>query len=302
VRTVLDALGWAAVGDLDGPALDDWVGGLDVSARTRQSYHQAVRAFARWLLRRGHGHARAVADLEAVSGAGERHRRALTAGELARLLAVAVDRPLNEARLIRWGPRAGATDRKLKAAEVARLIALGANNRLLYWTAATTGLRAAELRSLRVSDLSLAGADPRVRLPGSETKNGQPVSLPLRSDLAGELAAWLDGRKARPGDRVFRVPNRTADELRRDLRAAGIPLADGRGRVVDFHSLRGTFATLLAVGGVPALTAKKLMRHSTIRLTLDLYADAAQADDRAAIDGLPSPARPAPGTDPPTSA
>jgi integrase len=300
VRVAFSALGWTTTLDLDHATLEDWLSGLTVAPRTRQSYQQAVRAFARWLARRGHRQASDVAGMMPVSGASERLRRALTVDELARLLAVAPGRPLTEARLIRWGPRAGATDRRLKAKEVSRLAALGVNNRLLYWTAATTGLRAAELRALRASDLALTSESPRVRLPGSETKSGEPVSLPLRSDLAGELAAWLAGRQAGPDDRVFRVPRRTADELRRDLRAAGIAEKDGRGRVVDFHSLRGTFATLLAVRGVPALTAKKLMRHSTIRLTLDLYADADQADERAAVDCLPS-LGPAPETDTPNS-
>ena len=59
--------------------------------------------------------------------------------------------------------------------------------------------------------------------------------------------------------------------IRRDLDEAGIPYRDDAGRVADFHSLRHTFITNLARGGVHPKVAQALARHSTITLTMDRY-------------------------------
>lgn len=47
---------------------------------------------------------------------------------------------------------------------------------------------------------------------------------------------------------VFRVPIELVKILNRDLKRAGIPKFNERGRVLDVHCLRGTFATLLSKG------------------------------------------------------
>lgn len=46
---------------------------------------------------------------------------------------------------------------------------------------------------------------------------------------------------------------------------------DDAGRVLDFHALRATFASLLAASGCHQKAAQELMRHSTITLTMDTY-------------------------------
>ena len=48
----------------------------------------------------------------------------------------------------------------------------------------------------------------------------------------------------------------------RDLKLAGIPKRDDRGRTLDVHALRTTFGTLLSQGGVALRTAQAAMRHS----------------------------------------
>jgi len=55
-----------------------------------------------------------------------------------------------------------------------------------------------------------------------------------------------------------------------DLQEAGLPPETGSGRL-DFHSLRGTYATLLARVGVNLQTAQALMRHSDPKLTAKTY-------------------------------
>ena len=43
------------------------------------------------------------------------------------------------------------------------------------------------------------------------------------------------------------------------------------GLVADFHALRHTFMTNLAIAGVHPKTAQMLARHSTIAMTMDRY-------------------------------
>ena len=72
---------------------------------------------------------------------------------------------------------------------------------------------------------------------------------------------------------VFTVPAKLVRILDRDLKAAGIPKRDERGRTVDVHAMRHTFGTLLSKGGVTPRTAQAAMRHSTIDLTMNVYTD-----------------------------
>lgn len=70
--------------------------------------------------------------------------------------------------------------------------------------------------------------------------------------------------------------------LRDDLARAGIEVETAAG-VVDFHSLRVTFITNLARGGVHP----KVARHSTIELTMQTYTKLDASEQRAGIDALP---------------
>ena len=76
--------------------------------------------------------------------------------------------------------------------------------------------------------------------------------------------------------------------LAEDLKAAGIAGTDDAGRVVDVYSLRMTFATLMAKGGVPQRIAQELMRHSAPRLTANVYTKLQLHDTRGALDALPA--------------
>jgi integrase len=76
--------------------------------------------------------------------------------------------------------------------------------------------------------------------------------------------------------------------LNRDLKAAGIPKVDERGRQVDVHALRHTFGTLLSKAGVAPRTAQAAMRHSRIDLTMNVYTDPRLLDVAGAMETLPS--------------
>ncbi len=62
----------------------------------------------------------------------------------------------------------------------------------------------------------------------------------------------------------------------------------------DWHSLRHSFITNLAAGGVAPKLAQTLARHSTITLTLDRYTHTFSGDDAAALLALPDLDRPEP--------
>lgn len=75
--------------------------------------------------------------------------------------------------------------------------------------------------------------------------------------------------------------------LDRDLKLAGIPKRDERGRTVDVHAMRHTFGSLLSKGGVPLRTAQAAMRHSDPSLTANVYTDPRVLDIHGAVESLP---------------
>ena len=70
------------------------------------------------------------------------------------------------------------------------------------------------------------------------------------------------------------------------LRAAGILRVDGHGPL-DIHCLRHTFATFLARNGISPAVAQKLLRHSDIRLTVNIYTHLDLPDTADAVAALP---------------
>lgn len=154
-------------------------------------------------------------------------------------------------------------------------------NTVLYETAIQTGFRSKELSSIRPEHLQ----DDHIYLPGSATKNRKPAKQYITNELRSKLDECLP----------FVVPDeeRLADLLRGDLAKARVlflkclPGDDAEakekiakdflkptnalGHVLDFHSLRHTCGAWLAIAGVNIKVIQKVMRHSTITLTLDTY-------------------------------
>lgn len=87
---------------------------------------------------------------------------------------------------------------------------------------------------------------------------------------------------------VFRGRALKMDTLRHDLSAAGIVCQDEQGRRVDLHALRVTFGTNLVLSGAHPRVAQELMRHSDIRLTMEIYTDASKLPLAGGVAGLPS--------------
>lgn len=79
------------------------------------------------------------------------------------------------------------------------------------------------------------------------------------------------------------------DALHRDPKAAGIAKMDERGRIVDFHSFRHSFAQRLKEAGIPFAVAMRMMRHSDPKLLAAVYGDqngCALTEHAAKLPGL----------------
>jgi len=88
-------------------------------------------------------------------------------------------------------------------------------------------------------------------------------------------------------ERVFKRGMPDMDTFRRDLASAGIQYVDNQGRFADFHALRKTFSTLLAVVGIAERVRMELNRHSDPKLTAHTYTDASLLPLSAAVEMLP---------------
>ncbi len=135
-----------------------------------------------------------------------------------------------------------------------------------YATAYFAGLRRSEIKKLTWGDVDLERGVVVVR---EGKAKGRVDELPLHDELRAQLLATRP-EKPHPATRVFAtVPTNKA--RRKDFRLAGIVLLDDADRVADLHSLRSTLATDLARRGVAPQIAQKLLRHSTINLTMRHY-------------------------------
>ncbi len=255
-----------------------------VSLRSVHHYTRAVKAFSRWLWRDGRAREDALAHLTSQNpDADRRHeRRSLSPDELARVFQAAESGPV-----------------VLKVS--------GPDRAALYRVAAGTGFRANELRSLTPESFDLDADPPTVTVKAAYSKRRRDDAQPIRPDLAEALRPWVASKA--PGRPVFGdLTKHTANLIRRDLEAAGLPYRDASNRVADFHALRHSYITALAMSRAPVKVIQSLARHSTPVLTLGTYAHVGLYDQSAALDALPGPAVPRPepatmaatGTDPVT--
>jgi len=233
-----------------------------------QNYHlRDLKGFARWCVKDGRLDASPIEHLRPLDAAKVRagrchERRALTIEEGRRLLEVTAVASEHH----------GMT---------------GHDRALLYRLALETGLRSSELRSLERGSFDLDSDQLSVTVRSGYTKNRQEATLPLRPETAQMLRPHLATRL--PSAPVFSMPDArdVAAMLREDLAAAEIADRDELNRVVDFHALRHTTGTWLAASGVHPKLAQRILRHSTITLTMDRYSHAYRVDEVKAVNMLP---------------
>jgi len=177
--------------------------------------------------------------------------------------------------------------RALTLEEVRNLLKFAPHFRaVVYLVAIYTGLRRKELNHLKWGDLHLDLPQPIVCAPASITKNKKEAKLPLRPEVVEAL--WsIRPADATPFQWVFHSQVPRVRTLQKDLSRAGIVFIDDSGRRLDFHALRATFCTMLAVNNVPLTDAMHLMRHSDPKLTMKIYTDASQLALHESLAQLP---------------
>jgi len=186
----------------------------------------------------------------------------------------------------------------------------GPERAMLYRLAAESGLRANELRSLKVSSFDLDSC--MVSVLAAYSKHRRDDTLTLKQETTQELKAYFSGKL--PSARAFNMPEKTAKMLRADLAAARkgwieqagqddklkqerqkssfLAYVDDAGRYADFHSIRHTCGSLLAAAGVNPKVAQEIMRHSDINLTMSRYSHVYRGQVSQAVENLPDFSRP----------
>jgi len=254
-----------------------------ISAKTSNDYIQAVKQFCKWMMKDKRAAINPLEPLEKQGTQNDRRhtRRAMTLEEIGYLLGWLENKA---------GKKCGLT---------------GGDRALIYRLALTTGLRKSEIEALTVDCIDFQGKS--LTLAGAYTKNRQAANLPLKEDVCEALKRFVAGKLQ--GAKVFRLPEKASRLIKLDMtgardhwlkQAEKNPEEHKRREesdflkditdegLIDFHSLRHTFGTMLAKSGAHPKTAQALMRHSTIALTMDRYTHSIREAETAAIADLPA--------------
>ncbi len=255
--------------------------GKAISPRTKQHHLKACKQFASWMLKDGQATTNPLLYLTTdIPVETQNPRRALTQDEIQVLL--------------------NYTEKAISIGDMT-----GRERALVYRLAMETGLRANELRSLK--RLSFSKTDMTVKVEAKYTKNRKEAIQPVKPATMEAILQYLILRV--PNARAFRLPNNNLSKFfKRDIEAARdewiqavindpkeylrriesdfLKLKTKAGKL-DFHALRHTFGSLLAASGVHPKTAQKLMRHSDINLTMNIYTHVQESETQAAVDKLP---------------
>jgi len=264
VQYVLDLAKIKRIADLSLSDVQEVIARIrqDQSTGTANTYVQGLKSFSRWLWRDKRAREHYLVDLASKDAKNDRRhvRRRMTAEEVMAVIEAAAS-----------GPDAGNLS--------------GPDRAVLYHLAHGTGFRAKELRTLTPERFRLNVDPPTVTVLACYSKNGQEAIQPIAMALADRLRPWLALRpEGRP---VFEgMSIRTADMLRVDLEAAGIPYETSDG-VADFHASRGTYISNLVSSGASVKTCQTLARHANPALTIGIYAKASLHDISGAVENLP---------------
>lgn len=278
-------LGWwqnrlkiTCMGDLDGilPRVESALrelkdggcrgNGITLSGKTLKNYAETLHSFCGWAVKRGYLSENPIRDISNFDDSPKTMRRAPSVDDIHRIIEVAPE-----------------------------------HRKILYATAALTGLRAGELRSLTPEcvDTELGV----LYLDAAWTKNRKAAVQPIPKDLAvrlrdygasGDAAKLYRNQYGRHDARLQEIPENPllfvsthpSRELDVDLKKAGIPKhMPGEGKL-DFHCFRVAFITGVIEAGADVKEAQELARHSNPNLTLNIYARARRESLAAVVNKM----------------
>jgi integrase len=188
----------------------------------------------------------------------------------------------------------------LEVSEMQAIITeLQLRERVLLFLDMVTGLRRGELAGLRWSDIDFKELQINVtrsvvdQVVGrcKTESSGKPV--PVDENTAEDLREWYRHTPYRsPDDWVFATNSSRAGEKRgkQPLWLSSImryhvqPVIKrlGINKRVSWHTFRRTYTSLLHANGEDVKVVQELLRHSSVKVTMDIYAQAQMPAKRAA--------------------
>ena len=245
--------------DADPHILNQWLTGLNVSARTQNYARQSVLGLLRW----------------AVSY----NRMAIN--------------PCPTGLVPKQNEN---TDRrKLSRAmhfeDFKKLISVAPPHRQAYYfIAAFMGLRWREIARLHWHDFDFDAGVATVQ--ANQTKNKKKAELPIPDPVIQSLIAIRPENvdlstkifNSEPTLRTWKLDLIKADIVSKDKKGKLIGYADDQGRIIDRKCLRLSFGTWLKLAGVDLRDAQKLLRHHDPALTSNIYTDVRLVDLKAASE------------------
>jgi integrase len=165
----------------------------------------------------------------------------------------------------------------LSPAQVKDLLSIAARyptQRLRILLAVTTGLRRGDIEAIRIGDIHF----DRNTIATHNRKAGKamaerPMPEQIMTELASHVASLQAGQEKLFADRF------SPKKWKKICKLAGLS-------GLKFHDLRKTFASLLAQRGVSTAVTQRLLEHSSLQLTNEVYTNVDPVL-REAIDLLP---------------
>src|SRR5215470_9704077 len=201
----------------------------------------------------------------------------------------------NPIHLVRQGAKRRIAPSVLTPAEIKALLnSLGLRERALVLIAASTGLRQSELFAVKWGDIDFAQNTMNVTrsivygvVGPCKTESSQKL-VPVHPIVLRTLGEWKQVcRYNKPDDWVFasrrhrgRKPIWGQAILRRYIRPAA--QRAGVQKQFGWHTFRHTYSTLLRSVGTEFKVMPELLRHSSVRSTLDVYTQAISPAKHAA--------------------
>ncbi len=176
------------------------------------------------------------------------------------------------------------------------------HRRLLYEVAACSGLRENELRQLTPRHLDRDNCAIVIERKWDKGRKDRLQYVP--QELMRRLVEFVDSGRVRtlyekaliqqgtraklkdvPDNALLYVLRNSAERLKADLKAVGIPVKTEAGKL-DFHALRTAYINLVIETGADLKTAQTMARHATPELTMNVYGRSRDVACRAATEAV----------------
>lgn len=209
------------------------------------------------------------------------------------------DDEANPMKYVRQGAKRQNIPVKLEVGQFQLLFnALKQRERTMVLLDCGSGLRRGELIGLKWNDIDFAKKQMNVTrsvvemISGNVKTEASHRAVPLDDFMVEELLAWYDITPyKRPDDWVFASDSHRAGAkrgkqpywpstiMRHFIQPVAIKLGIGK---ISWHTFRHTYSSLLQDNGEDPKVVQELLRHSSIKVTMDIYTQAVTSKKRKA--------------------